>query len=508
MLFNIDEDAYERLSSYLGLLRANLDLGNDPEEVMKDIEMRMAELLQQRLTEHKKAITLSDVEFAISEMGEPEDIEDNDPGKEKDKKEDDDEKGARSLFRDTENRVISGVSSGMAAFFAIDPLWLRLAFVFLTLVGGSGILIYLIMWLIVPEARTASDRLQMRGERVTASNIANSLEKEFNQVKDNIKGWSKKKRNKNEKPNSNNTDRTLDFLTELLSRAWQFFLLVLGLIIVIFTIYLSVILILAVFTNIWPHLSFSPFSEITFSSFLFQLALNDFWAWLTLIGVLGFIMIPLIKGMINGVMLLFKLKKKNKITSRITFSLWVFSFLLLIASVSIHVIHYSKTEVDTCEKVIQSSEDVLFVEMNTNNDLMSLIVNGEQKGKFVFSQNESSLMIYKYPSIKFAKNTNDTLLRVVAIAERRGGAGDFVLDQNTFKLDSAVLNLSWRAYVSDDNSLINLTYQVYLPDSMIMHFSETVKEALHSRNYLKNTDMSFEYFVLDENKLRHTEKPK
>jgi phage shock protein PspC (stress-responsive transcriptional regulator) len=510
MLFNIDEDAYERLSSYLDTLRAHLNLGNDPEEVMKDIEIRMAELLSSRLSEYKNVIILDDVEFAIQEMGEPETIEENAPEGDKDKKEEESDKGSRRLFRDSENMMISGVASGMAAFFNIDSLWIRLGFIFLTLVGGSGIFIYLILWLIVPEAKTASERLQMRGEKVTASNLAKNIEKEFHQVKENIKGWGKKGKKSAEKFASDLNDKTGKgghFFMEVFGRAWQFFLLIFGILLVITTIYLSLLFLFAVFTNIWPHINFSPFSEASFTSFLFEFTLTDLWGYLTLIGLLGLIMIPLLKLMMSGILLVFRLKLKNKIVSKISLSAWILSLTLVMASVTLHSIHYSKTDIDTMEKEVITSQKTIFLDLKADNINNSALFNAEKHGTFLFSKSESAIMLFKYPKISFAKNDVDSALRVVAIAKRRGGSSDFFINEQVFSIDSSLVILSWSPFIQDEKTLWDYSYQIFLPDSCVLQLSANVKDAMRSRNHISKMDMAYDYFVLDGNRLRHADIP-
>ncbi|PLW94121.1 MAG: hypothetical protein C0592_03780 [Marinilabiliales bacterium] len=511
MLFNIDEDAYERLSLYLDVLRDHLDLGNDPEEVMKDIEIRMAELLHERLSESKKVITLDDVEYAISEMGDPEVIEEHAPGGEKKKEDDNDEeeRGSRRLFRDPDNRLIGGVSAGMAAFFNIDPLWIRLGFIFLTLVGGSGIFIYFILWLIVPEARTASERLQMRGEKVTASNLKKNIEREFQHVKDNIKGWRNKGKKSTRKAASKVNEKTeqgAQFVSEVFGRGWQFFLIVFGIALIIFTVYFSLVFLFAIFTNIWPHINFSPFSEASFTNMLFEFAVSDIWAWLTLIGFIGVIMIPLLRMMMGGILLAFRLRLKNRIVSRVSISAWLLSLTLLMASATLHAIHYSKTDTDSKENKTEINSHELYIDLKAEELNENALNDAEQHGTFLFTKNDSGLLIYRYPKISFMENDNDSVMRVVAIAEKRGGASDFIIDERVFELDSSSVFLSWDPFLQHNHTIYDVSYQIYIPDSCVLHLSGNVKDALQSRNKLSKIEMVHDYFVLDGRHLRHTEK--
>lgn len=506
MLFNIDEDAYERLSSYLDKLRAYLDLGNDPEEVMKDIEIRMAELLSERLSDNKNVITIDDVEYAVSEMGDPEIIGEHSDSTDKKKEVIDEGRGSRRLFRDPENSLIGGVSAGIAAFFNIDPLWIRLAFIFLTLVGCSGVFIYLILWVIVPQARTAGERLQMRGEKVTASNLKKNIEREFRQVKENIKGWSSKGKKSARKAASKvneKTERGAQFVSELFGRVWQFFLLVFGIALVIFAMYFSIVFLFAVFTNICPHINFSPFSEASFTNMLFEFALNDVWAWFTLIGFIGVIMIPLLRMMMGGILLVFRVKFRNHIVSKVCISAWLLFLVFLMASITLHAIHYSKTDVDSMENKTKITTNEVYVDLQPDAVKENVLTAAEQHGTFLFVKNDSGLLIYRYPRISFFESDEDSVMRVVAIAEKRGGASDFIIDKHVFSLDTSSLVLSWQPFFQQSNTTYDISYQIYVPDSCILTFSPNVKKALQSRNKLSKIEMVHKHFVIDGQQLRH-----
>lgn len=128
-------------------------------------------------------ITLADVENAIRIMGDPHVIGGekgkNEPGRSRDER----TNRRRRLYRDPDNRVFGGVCGGLGAFLDIDPVILRVILVVLFFVFGFGLLVYLIMWIVVPEARTTAQKLEMRGDTVNASNIGNFFREEFDSVR-------------------------------------------------------------------------------------------------------------------------------------------------------------------------------------------------------------------------------------------------------------------------------------------------------------------------------------
>src|SRR3989304_2523326 len=152
IIFHIEEDAYETLSKYLNTIKGYFKDSDGGDEIMADIESRIAEMLSEKLNTGKQAILIADVEEVIAIMGKPEDYageNSNSETKEETKTEEQagERKRRRRVFRDPDEKILGGVCSGIANYFDFDPLWLRLGWVVLTLLGGAGILIYIIIWI-------------------------------------------------------------------------------------------------------------------------------------------------------------------------------------------------------------------------------------------------------------------------------------------------------------------------------------------------------------------------
>lgn len=179
-IFHIDEDAYEVLQQYLEQLRKYFSADPGHDEILADIEARIAEMFSQRLGTTRQVVTLQDTQEVIAVMGRPEQITNGDAEATAAAES---PKVIRRLFRDPDHRVLGGVCSGISAYFGIDPVWLRLAFVVALIFFGTGVLLYLVLWIVMPEARTASDKLMMRGEPINISNIEKSFKKELVELK-------------------------------------------------------------------------------------------------------------------------------------------------------------------------------------------------------------------------------------------------------------------------------------------------------------------------------------
>ncbi len=189
--FTIDEDAYAHLSNYLTSIHNHFRDSEGYEEITADIEARMAELFQDQLS-GRPIVTSKDIQNAIAIMGTPEDFGaeplDEEPiFEEKTKRK---YKTGKRLFRNPDDEVVGGVCSGLAAYFGIeDPVWLRIAWIVFTISGGLGIPAYIIMWVIVPKAETAGDRLSMRGQKINVSNIGKIVEEEMDSFSEKMESF-------------------------------------------------------------------------------------------------------------------------------------------------------------------------------------------------------------------------------------------------------------------------------------------------------------------------------
>ncbi len=184
IVFHIDEDAYELLDKYLSNLRIHFSKEEGAEEIVHDMELRISELFSERLHESKQVISIADVEEVIGQMGKPEEFSEDAT---QDTQAYTEEKGTRRLYRNPDDKVIGGVCSGIAAYMGWDVTLVRL----FTLVFGflfQGIIVaYIISWILIPEAQTATEKLSMKGMKVNVENIGKTVTDGFENVNDYIK---------------------------------------------------------------------------------------------------------------------------------------------------------------------------------------------------------------------------------------------------------------------------------------------------------------------------------
>jgi len=175
--FNLDDDAYERLRQYMKSLEKEFSGEPSSAEIMSDIEGRIAELFKMRLNPYKQVITMKDVEEVMAILGSPEVISGGEPSDASPPR------SQRRIYRDPDRRIIGGVCAGISAYLNWDPWIMRIIFAVLILPGGFGLALYVILWIVLPEAKTTAQKLEMRGDPVTVDNIKDSVKQEFDTVK-------------------------------------------------------------------------------------------------------------------------------------------------------------------------------------------------------------------------------------------------------------------------------------------------------------------------------------
>ena len=185
LVFSIDEDAFDRLSKYIDALKQKFTNVDEQNEIIQDIEYRFAELFNARINKSNEVVNIEMVNSAIATMGEPEEIEDELENNEKSNYQQQTSSSDfvnKKLFRDPDDKVFAGVISGLSKYFGMkDPIWFRILMVLVVFAGvGFPIGIYFLLWFLVPEAKNASDRLQMNGDPINLDNIEDQVKKNIN----------------------------------------------------------------------------------------------------------------------------------------------------------------------------------------------------------------------------------------------------------------------------------------------------------------------------------------
>lgn len=281
VVFHIEEQAYTKLDNYLIAVKSSINTeGKD--EIIEDIESRIAELLSSRKNEVSFVVTESDVNEIITIMGQPEDyhLEDeenktNDSGYNQDSN----SQKTKKLYRDEQNRILGGVLAGLGHYFNIDPVWLRIIAIILVFAFGLSIWIYPILWLIVPKAATTAQILEMKGEPVNINTIQRMVSENISEIGNKIKNY-----------NPSYLKNTASTATTLLRRFFGIALIILGVIGIVVSIVIAL-----VFYGVLEN-KFTTLQDIEFS----------YPHWAMSLALFGIFVIPALLVLVLGCRLIYK----------------------------------------------------------------------------------------------------------------------------------------------------------------------------------------------------------
>lgn len=310
LIFHIDEDAFHKLEQYLTTLKRQFYNSQGGEEIIKDIEVRIAELFKERTSESKEVIALSDVDDVIGIMGKPEDYLDAEEDAPKFAQGPNNYQGQRKrIFRDPDEKILGGVASGLAAYLGLEILWVRILFVIVAF-SGFSILFYIILWAVIPKANTTAEKLQMRGEKVNVSNIEKSVKEEFGNIGNNMKEFGRKASEFDyQRPASqfgNLLRDIMGFIINIIKLIFKFFFKIIGFGFLAMGFIALLALTAAFFTSSF-HINYGEYNLNDFYYFLQIVTANTAHFNLMVLGISLLVLAPLIMIIYLGVRIIFKL---------------------------------------------------------------------------------------------------------------------------------------------------------------------------------------------------------
>ncbi|MDO9260703.1 MAG: PspC domain-containing protein, partial [Flavobacteriaceae bacterium] len=329
--FHIDELAYEKLRRYLDAINASLS--NDPsgkDEIIADIEARISELLSEKIKEERQVINNQHIDDIIKVMGQPEDYTFDEELFNETKTAYQPSHTSKKLFRDGDDKILGGVSSGLGHYFGIDVIWIRILWLILAFGFGFGFLAYLLFWILVPEAKTTAEKLQMRGEMVNLSNIERKIKEEINELSDRINEAGEKIKKTDFSKAKSGAEEIIDTLGKILATIFM----VIGKFIGILIIIIATAVIFAVIAGGFSLGSFEMLgigSEFAhYPPFFFKSSLP---IWLLILFILTAIAVPFIFLFMLGIKIISNSAKTMSKTFKLTLlGLWIISILGLIFS--------------------------------------------------------------------------------------------------------------------------------------------------------------------------------
>ena len=486
MFFYIDEDAFQKLTRYFEAIKRSLSNSNGQDEIIKDIEMRIAELFAEKHSSDKQVINLRELDEVIAVMGQPEDYRIDNEGEEpKNTSFDYSKRGVKKLYRDKDGGMIGGVLSGLGHYFGIDKVWLRVLLLILLLCYGIGFFTYIILWIVMPEAVTTTEKLEMTGEPVNISNIEKKVREEFDNVSEKLKNV-----NYDEMGNQVKTgaDKIASKAGDIFMSIFKVFAKVLGVILIFTALPILVFLLIGIFT-----VGTSALIEFPWDGFLAAGNYTDYPFWT--FGLLTFfaVGIPFFYLMILGFKLLItNMKPLGNVVNYTFLALWIISIALLISIGINQAMEFSvEGRSVSKENIAMNPADTLQIKFRHDafytddiNDRHGMIVTQDSSDNHVIHSTDVQLRIMKsdqpIPYLQIERQARGRSLSSAKKTAEKIQYG-FRMEGNTLILDNYLLT-DFKNKFRDQEVDITL----YLPEGTVFKTDENVREFDDSDNNFFN----------------------
>lgn len=322
LVFHIEENAFERLQNYLNAVKMRLSNSEDQEEIIRDIEARIAELFSGSISSRQEVVLDKNVQDVIAALGAPEDyiIDDENEGfkdqsaHQRYAKQQNPEK---TLMRDTDNGVIAGVCAGVAAYVGWDVVFVRILFLLALFLTGFGLVVYLVLWIAAPKAQTSTDRLRMQGKPINLDTISQEVE----EAAERLERYASSPKTRN---NINAIKSKGHEIWAVIRRFVGVLLLIGGVVGILFFLFVSMV------ENGFfiDHDGESPVSLYHFSEVIFNSNIQAITGWAS---ILVMFLLPFLFATISGVFMIFNLR--SRIIGKVFFTLmgfWVAGIILFL----------------------------------------------------------------------------------------------------------------------------------------------------------------------------------
>lgn len=421
IVFHIDENAYDRFKKYLESIRSHFTQSEGRDEIMQDIESRIAEMFQDKIKDSKHVITLEDVDQVTKQMGKPEEFGDEEEQKATEENSSPLISQKRRMYRNPDDKLLGGVCSGIASYFDIDTVWIRLAFVIPVLFFGSGIFLYILLWIILPEAKTTAEKLQMRGETVNVSNIEKNIREGIEHVKSKTgeAGPAVKKAGTVIGRIFEGIGEVLKVLFMFIGKIIAIFFLFIGLA-VVFVMVMSIFALMGIPGTQYPHIWRLIFDSTTQFSFAY-------------LGILLLVGIPFLMLAYAGARILFNIRKGTRIIGMTALGLWLVGLgICLFIGLNVANDFSERDNVRNSMELIQPNQKKIYLEMahskNEEKDYGSTF-NRNWKSDFDITVNGDKL-ISNNVNVDIVKSPTDSF-QLVEIFYARGSSKKSALENAT-----------------------------------------------------------------------------
>lgn len=496
IIFHIEEDAYNTLSKYLSTIKGYFINADGGSEIMSDIEARIAELLKEKVSDYKQVVLMTDVTHVMNVMGKPEDFA-GDEAQAETKQEPNYQyyNGGRRrrMFRDPDTKIAGGVCAGFANYFDIDSLWIRISLIILVFMSvGILIPLYVILWVIIPEARTTAEKLEMHGEPIDINNISKSVKEEAGQFKDRMQNMGERMKS------ARTGDKVADVLKQIFGTIFKIIYKIIGL----FLIFIGIGFMIATIAII--------LNKATINGSNAELYVDDFLGTnkaLTIFGLIILIGIPAVMLLYKGIKILFGIKYHNKWINLSAGIVWTIGMIIVFfGAISIfkELEHEGKSK--TPFAISNAKMDRLYIFADTENKLLEQFDAYEESRKVGkiriggFHDRSCRLLevngkkiIYGVPQLKVIEGESDsievTIIRYAAGKEKQEATERTKrINYSITQVDSliklnALFNLEEGEKLRDQEVVV----QIKVPKGVVVFFDESLLGYLSDVDNVSNT---------------------
>ena len=513
IFFHIDEVAYQKLKGYLDAIRRSLS--DDPkgrDEIITDIESRIGELLSARVKDVRQVINEQDIDEVIEVMGKPEDymvddeiFNDDSYGNYRSQK-------SKKLYRDGSDRFLGGVSSGMAHYLNIDVIWVRLGWLVAAFGFGFGFIVYPILWILLPEATTTAEKLEMEGAEVNISNIEKKIRDEISEastrVKHGIDEVSEKVKNADYKKYGARAKSGSQDFVDTLGKIFVTIFMIIGKFIGVLLIIVSVATILGLLVGLFTvgSLDFIHEDWLFRNSMMYNSSGLPIWV----LSILTFVLVavPFFFLFALGLRILSNNTKSIGKTARFSLlGIWIVALLMAIFFGTRQFMNSAYDgSVTNTQELLYSPTDTLEVKMVDNKDISKVsTLKRHWKSEIVLDTDNQEKIYSNNIRFNILASDNETMytkVRKLSQGQSRKDArdnADFI--QHGYELvdDELRINGFFLADLNNRFSEQKVYVDLYLPEGQVIYLDNSTRTFLYDVDNVQSiydNDMVKHYFKM------------
>ncbi len=442
LIFQIEDKAFEILKDYLQQINSRLKNQAGGNEMIEDIEARIAEIFQDCPSWKTGLISIEDVNEMIEKMGSPDEI----AGDLEEERSTEQRNVGRRLYRDSDGAIIGGVCNGMGAYLRIDPVWIRIIFVLFTVLYLSGLLVYVVLWIALPKANTFAKRRELYNEKEPKKDYGKNIKNEINEAAVNVSNAG-----------SEGAAKVGSAFNEIFRAFGKFFIILFRIIIAI----VGVAFIIGGFSALISYIIIAFFqSPILMGSFLDTglFNINDFLSvlvgpalapWIIILTSLV-VILPLLGMVYWGIRMVFQFRAKDLILNIAMFIIWIVSCAALSLLLFSEGISFSHSGRVSHEMQIEEETELHLVLAKDISTVSYDKVLSLPKNNIKFYLQETGENIYGTPEIDLYSTEEESYIKVTKYSSGR----------TTGHARKQADNIEYKLKLSNDTLLLDGFYTI------------------------------------------------